>query len=108
MALPLLGLRREAFAWWWATRSASKFWIHDLGSRIVLLVLANHMASRDYNDNNMEHRAISHVCLDPAGPEVHELPQAACKEQRSQTYFPSCWNGRDLDSPNHKDHVSEP
>ncbi|RFU30740.1 hypothetical protein B7463_g5614, partial [Scytalidium lignicola] len=27
---------------------------------------------------------------------------------RAELMFPSCWNGKDLDSPNHKDHVAYP
>lgn len=25
---------------------------------------------------------------------------------RAETYFPACWNGKDLDSDDHKSHVS--
>lgn len=60
---------------------------------------------RTYDESNPEHRAISHVCLDP-GQDTIGLRQAPCGEMRSQTYFPSCWNGNDLDSDDHKSHVS--
>ncbi|KAJ6441360.1 pantothenate transporter liz1 [Purpureocillium lavendulum] len=39
---------------------------------------------KTFDQSNPEHRAISH------------------------TYFPSCWNGKDLDSPDHKSHMAFP
>lgn len=54
----------------------------------------------------MEHRAQSYLCLDPPAPEGPKILQSPCKESRTQTFFPSCWNGRDLDSADHKSHVS--
>jgi len=33
---------------------------------------------------------------------------AACTSFRSELFFPSCWNGRDLDTPDHKSHVAYP
>lgn len=48
---------------------------------------------------------MSHVCLNP-GRDTTELYQEPCEEMRAQTFFPSCWNGKDLDSEDHKGHVS--
>ncbi|KAK8048224.1 hypothetical protein PG994_009954 [Apiospora phragmitis] len=37
------------------------------------------------------------------------LPTAACKGGiRSNILFPTCWDGKNLDSPNHQDHVAYP
>ncbi|EXJ57798.1 murein transglycosylase [Cladophialophora psammophila CBS 110553] len=57
-------------------------------------------------------QAISYNCLDyngPAKPETPNFPNYNCPNGlRSQVFFPSCWNGKDLDSPNHSSHVSYP
>lgn len=38
-----------------------------------------------------------------------ELPKQACAGGiRSNIFFPSCWNGRDLDPPDHSSHVTWP
>jgi hypothetical protein len=66
-------------------------------------------APRDssYTDT-FEMRAMSHVCLVESGPgsDTHALPTRPCVRMRAQTFFPSCWDGVNLDSPNHKSHVS--
>ncbi|KAI9830030.1 MAG: hypothetical protein M1819_005860 [Sarea resinae] len=64
-------------------------------------------------------RAIGFNCLDYSkAPESslgrHFLPDkeyldANCVDGvRFELMFPSCWNGKDLDSPNHRDHVAYP
>jgi len=35
-------------------------------------------------------------------------PQPCPGGWRSNVLYPTCWNGKDLDSPNHKDHVAYP
>ncbi|CCA73977.1 related to glyoxal oxidase precursor [Serendipita indica DSM 11827] len=67
-----------------------------------------------YNASSFENQAISWVCLDynnPAvnGKETPGFPTTSCPDGiRGQIFFPSCWDGVNLDSPNHKDHVSYP
>ncbi|KAG6127989.1 hypothetical protein E4U22_005436 [Claviceps purpurea] len=67
----------------------------------------------------LEQRAIGFNCLNYAkAPEGtlyrHKLPDksyldANCANGvRFELMFPSCWNGRDLDSENHKDHMAYP
>ncbi|KAM0321384.1 hypothetical protein ACHAQA_010148 [Verticillium albo-atrum] len=59
--------------------------------------------------NTLEQRAISYVCLGVSGPETHEFPPHNCPNGlRVQVIFPSCWDGHNLDSPNHKSHVAYP
>ena len=57
-------------------------------------------------------QAISYACLDyngPARPETPNFPNYNCPDGlRAQVFFPSCWNGKDLDSPNHMSHMSYP
>lgn len=67
----------------------------------------------------LEQRAIGFNCLNydkaPEGTLYrHYLPDKAyldknCKDGvRIELMFPSCWNGKDTDSANHKDHVAFP
>jgi hypothetical protein len=52
-------------------------------------------------------RAQSHMCL-TSGDSVYtnSLPTQACLRLRTQTFFPSCWDGVNLDSADHSSHVS--
>lgn len=60
-------------------------------------------------DNTLEQRAISYACLGREGPETHEIPDGNCPwGLRAQVVFPSCWDGENLDSPDHKSHVAYP
>ena len=60
----------------------------------------------------VEAQAISFACLNyngPATPETNGLPTVNCPNGiRAQVYFPSCWNGQDLDSADHKSHIVYP
>jgi hypothetical protein len=41
--------------------------------------------------------------------DTEALPKAPCPGGiRSNIHFPTCWDGKNLDSPNHKDHVAYP
>ncbi|CAI6341417.1 unnamed protein product [Periconia digitata] len=47
-------------------------------------------------------------CMDPKWDTEH-LPQQPCPGGiRSNIIFPQCWDGKNLDSPNHQDHVAHP
>lgn len=67
----------------------------------------------------LKQRAIGFNCLNYAIPPEgalyrHFLPDKAyldanCPDGiRFELQFPACWNGKDLDTPNHKDHVAYP
>lgn len=62
--------------------------------------------------NDFASQAVSYACLDyngPARPETPNFPNYNCPNGlRAQVFFPACWNGKDLDSPDHKSHVSYP
>lgn len=59
--------------------------------------------------NTLEQRAISFACLGVSGPETHEIPSHNCPNGlRAQVMFPSCWDGKNLDSPDHKSHMAYP
>ncbi|KAF2084619.1 WSC-domain-containing protein [Saccharata proteae CBS 121410] len=56
-------------------------------------------------------QAIQFACLDynDATPQTNNLPNKNCPDGlRAQVYFPSCWDGVNLDSPDHKSHMSYP
>ncbi|ORY12630.1 hypothetical protein BCR34DRAFT_587097 [Clohesyomyces aquaticus] len=53
-------------------------------------------------------RAVSHKCVGGSGPDTKGLPTQKCDQIRVQVTFPSCWDGKNKDSKNHKDHVSYP
>ncbi|OAA43439.1 hypothetical protein BBO_04582 [Beauveria brongniartii RCEF 3172] len=72
-----------------------------------LRMLSGDTLRRTYDKTDKTNLAISHVCLDP-GKDYVELPQKLCNEMRTQVFFPSCWDGKNLDSADHKSHMSFP
>ncbi|PWW78338.1 WSC-domain-containing protein [Tuber magnatum] len=59
--------------------------------------------------------AFTYICLDYSGgsrgmkERYTEFPDRNCPSGlRVQIFFPSCWNGKDLDSPDHKSHMAYP
>lgn len=60
--------------------------------------------------NNSASKAISYNCLGGPGlPETNDIPNFNCPGGlRAQVFFPACWNGKDVDSPDHKSHMSYP
>ncbi|KZF23573.1 putative WSC domain protein [Xylona heveae TC161] len=74
-------------------------------------MLAGNPFLHTYNDT-FEQQAVSYACLNYNGPataETHAFPNNNCPDGlRAQVYFPSCWDGVNLDSPDHKSHVAYP
>ncbi|MCJ1431025.1 hypothetical protein MMC27_000375 [Xylographa pallens] len=66
---------------------------------------------RAYNQT-VQQEAISHVCLNYNGggpPQSAGFPTVNCPDGvRSQVYFPSCWDGVNLDSADHQSHMAYP
>jgi hypothetical protein len=68
---------------------------------------------RSYNASKIADRAISYACLG-ANPRIDEMPYfptngSVCKDGlRAQVWFPMCWDGKNLDSPDHISHMSFP
>ncbi|ORY82435.1 hypothetical protein BCR37DRAFT_347273, partial [Protomyces lactucae-debilis] len=61
--------------------------------------------------NSLEQQAINFVCLDYAAGSSSSLglPTKNCPQGlRAQVVFPSCWDGVNLDSANHKSHMAYP
>ncbi|KAI9835060.1 MAG: hypothetical protein M1819_002612 [Sarea resinae] len=57
-------------------------------------------------------QAVSYVCLDYSGGapgQTTGFQQQNCADGlRAQLYFPSCWDGVNLDTPDHKSHMAYP
>lgn len=71
-------------------------------------MLAGDPHLRSFKDTR-EQRAISFACLGVDGPETKEMPNHNCPNGlRAQVVFPSCWDGKNLDSEDHKSHVAYP
>ncbi|TAQ87466.1 hypothetical protein B7494_g4227 [Chlorociboria aeruginascens] len=64
---------------------------------------------RTFDASSFEQQAIQHVCLqDNASPNTFSLPPMACDRLRAETFFPSCWDGVNLDSADHTSHMAFP
>ncbi|KAL1297177.1 hypothetical protein AAFC00_004750 [Neodothiora populina] len=73
-------------------------------------MLAGDPFKRNRTDD-FESDAVSFVCLDysSTSPQTHGFPTGNCPDGiRAQIFFPSCWDGVNLDSSDHKSHVSYP
>lgn len=57
-------------------------------------------------------RQLSYTCLETMGtrfPETLDLPSKPCPVGiMANVRFPTCWNGKDLDSPDHMSHMAYP
>ncbi len=74
-------------------------------------MVAGNPFARSYT-GALDAQAITYACLNydgPPTPETNGFPTTNCPSGlRSQVYFPSCWDGVNLDSPDHKSHVAYP
>lgn len=71
-------------------------------------MLAGNPMLRSFSDT-LEQKAVSFACLGVSGPETHEFPKQNCPNGvRAQVFFPSCWDGKNLDSEDHKSHMAYP
>jgi len=77
-----------------------------------LRMLAGNPYRRSYS-GSIQDQAISYACLSSSGgnPERNGFPtnNLTCDYGlRAQVYFPSCWDGVNLDSADHKSHMAYP
>lgn len=72
-------------------------------------MMAGDMFARSFG-NNSAAKAVSYSCLGgPNLPETNKMPNYNCPGGlRAQVFFPACWNGKDVDTPDHKSHMSYP
>jgi hypothetical protein len=72
-------------------------------------MLAGDATRRTQNNSDYAQRAVSVMCIfDGGSKEYNGFPPRHCNTIRAQVYFPSCWDGVNLDSPDHKSHVAYP
>jgi len=60
------------------------------------------------NNADFPNTAIAFMCIDGSSGETHGFPPSKCRQFRSEVYFPSCWDGINIDPPDHKSHVAYP
>ncbi|TGJ78601.1 hypothetical protein E0Z10_g10161 [Xylaria hypoxylon] len=71
-------------------------------------MVAGTPGNRNFTDTP-EQRAVSFVCLGTEGPATYDLPSKNCPGGlRTQIIMPACWDGQNLDSPDHKSHMAYP
>jgi len=71
-------------------------------------MVAGDPARRTQNNNDFAQKAVSIMCLDGPYGEHPGFPAGHCGALRAQVYFPSCWDGKNLDAPDHHSHVAYP
>ncbi|KAJ6578874.1 hypothetical protein DFH09DRAFT_1148548 [Mycena vulgaris] len=77
---------------------------------VTFRMLSGNPILRTLDPSSFAQQAITFLCLDFSGKSsrYNELPAGiSCPSGiRSQINFPSCWNGKDTDSSDHKSHVA--
>jgi len=64
---------------------------------------------RTQDNTDVTNRAVHIMCIFNGGSKQYDgFPPRQCNTMRSEVYFPSCWDGKNLDSEDHKSHVSYP
>jgi len=64
---------------------------------------------RSQNNSDFAQKAVNIMCIFDGGSIQYQgFPPRQCNVMRSEVYFPSCWDGKNLDSPDHKSHVAYP
>ncbi|TNY20494.1 hypothetical protein DMC30DRAFT_446998 [Rhodotorula diobovata] len=73
-------------------------------------MLVGNPYKRSYDENSLMDKAIGINCLGGEEPTRRpEFPTVNCPNgMRLEIMFPSCWNGKDVDSANHNAHVAYP
>ncbi|TFK85981.1 WSC-domain-containing protein [Polyporus arcularius HHB13444] len=82
-----------------------------------LRMVAGDPNRKTYNASSFADQAVSYVCLDYSGAHNNDpnyaerpnfFPQNCPNGMRAQIFFPACWDGVNLDSPDHKSHMAYP
>ncbi|KAL7414958.1 hypothetical protein BDY24DRAFT_278794 [Mrakia frigida] len=83
-----------------------------------LKMIAGNPYRRTYDSSSFADQAVSFVCLDyynshTGDPEWEQTSAGFFKHNcpdglRTQVFFPACWDGVNLDSPNHSSHMAYP
>ena len=76
------------------------------------MVAGDAFRRNETTDGEVGAGAISYACIDfegPASKETRAFPNRNCRNGiRQQVFFPSCWDGVNEDSKDHKSHVAYP
>jgi hypothetical protein len=105
---PSLSLRLQDCAWFLETHSSGKNQV-PLNSSYFVLGTGTNDKLRTFNESSLAQQAIQHVCLTSDGSgsgNTYSLPTSPCDRMRAEVFFPSCWDGVNLDSTDHTSHVS--
>jgi len=62
---------------------------------------------RTVNESDYAQKAVQIVCLGRGG-NFFGFPPYPCDRMRAEVYFPSCWDGKNIDSADHKSHMAYP
>jgi len=72
-------------------------------------MIAGDTLRRSQNNSDKAQRAVNIMCIFDGGSIQYQgFPPRQCNVMRSEVYFPSCWDGKNLDSPDHRSHVAYP
>jgi len=71
-------------------------------------MLAGDAYRRTQNNSDPAQRAVHMNCIGGAGGLYMGFPPHKCDQHRWEVYFPSCWDGVHLDTPDHKSHMAYP
>jgi len=72
-------------------------------------MLAGDTNRRTQNNSDFAQLAVNMMCMnDNTSVQYVGFPPTHCKTIRAEVYYPSCWDGVNLDSANHKSHVAYP
>ncbi|KAJ2913047.1 hypothetical protein MD484_g7367, partial [Candolleomyces efflorescens] len=74
-------------------------------------MISGSAALRTYDSKSYAQQAVTFLCLNFHGQSTrhNELPSGICPDGiRAQINFPSCWDGKNTDSADHKSHVAFP
>lgn len=71
-------------------------------------MLAGNPTLRNFT-NTLAAKAVTYNCLGVTGPQTNNIPNQDCPDGlRSQIFFPSCWDGVNVDSADHQSHMAYP
>jgi len=71
-------------------------------------MIAGDYLRRSLNVSDYAQKATHHACLGSTSGQTYSFPTSRCHTIRAEVYFPSCWDGKNLDSPSHCSHVAYP
>lgn len=104
----------QDFAWWLVTQgyALTTQGKYDYFASILYGHKMPQLLKSFITSSSLAQRAINFVCLNfntGGGSTTPNLPNTNCPDGvRGQVFLPSCWDGVNLDSANHKSHVAYP